>query len=176
MSEQIWILLWYSFQKFHCFCHLPFWNDKWFCLHSRFPPAKQQLNFVWRPSDVAPSLHIHYKRFITTTSNSVPVSRIGTLILIILVICISSLTSWWLVPAVPIESPIQSHAHYTPDTACTAFGINLQTYPGRLKRSQFWCRLRFYDASTWVRLHSSLCTTHDNLIDYLFLNAHNQHS
>ena len=35
-----------------------------------------------RLNDVAPSLHVHYKRFITTTSNSAPVSRIGTLILI----------------------------------------------------------------------------------------------
>ena len=26
----------------------------------------------------------------------------------------------------------------------------------------------FYDASTWVRLHSSLCTTLDSLFDYLF--------
>ena len=36
--------------------------------------------------------------------------------------------------------------------------------------------LIFYDASTWVRLHSSLCTTLDSLFDYLFLNTHHQHS
>jgi len=52
-----------------------------------------QLIFQHRQPNVVPSLHAHYKHFITTTNNSAPVLCIGTLILINLVICISPLTS-----------------------------------------------------------------------------------
>src|SRR5690606_27879419 len=47
------------------------------------PPASR-LSHRPRPDDVAPSLHSHYSRFITTTDHSVPAPRIGTICLVFL--------------------------------------------------------------------------------------------
>jgi len=51
------------------------------------------LNYKCRLPNAAPSLHIHYKRFLTTTNSSAPVLRLGTLTLINSVIWISPLIS-----------------------------------------------------------------------------------
>ena len=58
------------------------------CLHDgapRIADVAKQLQVVVdlrRAPDVAPSLHRHYSDFITTTSDSVPVPRIGTQVLV----------------------------------------------------------------------------------------------
>ena len=94
-----------------------------FCLftHSLLLPT---VGLWCRLPDAAPSLHVHYTHFLTTTNSSAPVSHNDTLILIISVICISLLTLRRPVPVVPAKSLIQRHACYTPDTIYAAFGIH----------------------------------------------------
>ena len=97
-------------------------------LYPMLPPQliRSVLHFIQRP-DATPSLHPHYRNFVTTTSCSAPVPCIGTLTLVALTTWISPFTSRHLVPAVPYKSPDQTHAIYTPDTAhpITRFPMSL---------------------------------------------------
>jgi hypothetical protein len=51
-----------------------------FVLYKQFLPFL--VGHLIRPDKLTPSLHLHYTDFITTTSCSAPVSRIGTLTLV----------------------------------------------------------------------------------------------
>ena len=86
-------------------------------LYSMLPPQliRSVLHSIQRP-DATPSLHSHYRNFITTTSCSAPVPCISNLTLVALTTWTSPLASRYLVPAVPCKSPDQTHAIYTPDT------------------------------------------------------------
>ena len=82
-----------------------------------------------RPPDVAPSLHRHYSDFITTTSDSVPVPRIGTQVLVgsPLERLPSHRDDWF--PQFHREAWDQAHATCTPDTAWAAFRATPRLLP-----------------------------------------------
>ena len=60
---------------------MPAWRGPMVVPSSASPPGEPSWRRT-RPPDVAPSLHRHDSDFITTTSDSVPVPRIGTQVLV----------------------------------------------------------------------------------------------
>src|SRR5690606_24113429 len=80
------------------------------------PPAAR-LSQQTKPDDVAPSLHGHYSRFITTTNHSAPAPRIGTLSLVVFATWLSPFTSKQQVPTFrskachTVTSPIHRMPH-----------------------------------------------------------------
>jgi hypothetical protein len=67
--------------------------------------------------DPPPSLHEHYTRFITTTGRSAPARRIATFGLTVGAACAFFACHRRTGSQVPYESPNESHAPSTPDTA-----------------------------------------------------------
>jgi len=105
--------------------------------------------------DLLPSLRGHYTRFNTTTEQSAPDRCIGTF----------GLTGSPLAPF-PFTSPtrfsssvqepgLESRPLYTGHHMDSNAGI-LHADPGAVVQPRFWCRLRRFDASSRVRLRSSL--------------------
>ena len=96
------------------FIRPPSFSHCWLCF------IQELLSFPIDPqtkrNDPAPSLHSHYRNFVTTTSWPAPVLRIGTLTLMVSATWISSLTSERQVPAFPYKSLDQIHVTSTPDT------------------------------------------------------------
>ncbi len=74
-----------------------------------------------RLNNAAPSVQLHYRTFIPTTSCSAPVLRIGTQVLADFAACDRSLGIGTTGSHVPYESLVELRAAYTPDAARAVF-------------------------------------------------------
>ena len=107
-----------------------------------------------RPPDVAPSLHRHYSDFITTTSDSVSVPRIGTQVLVgsPLKRLPSHRDDWF--PQFHREAWTRlTHLHA--GHRLGSLQGNPQTSPDGLTLHRFRCHVLVHDESTVVHLRSS---------------------
>ena len=107
-----------------------------------------------RPPDVAPSLHRNYSDFITTTSDSVPVPRIGTQVLVgsPLERLPSHRDDWF--PQF-IEKPGPGSRHLHAGHRLGSLQGNPQTSPDGLTLHRFRCHVLVHDESTVVHWRSS---------------------
>ena len=94
--------------------NLLFGNTKWFRLIHQIPPWLKVDPWV-KQDNVTPSLQLHYRAFITTTSDSAPVLRIGTLPLMGASHLRFSLHIGATGSHVPHRSLDQARATFTPD-------------------------------------------------------------
>ena len=76
-----------------------------------------------RLNNAAPSVQLHYRAFIPNTSCSVPVLRIGTLILAVLAACDFSLGIGTTGSHVPYKSQVELRAVYMPDATRAGFRL-----------------------------------------------------
>src|SRR5258705_11181720 len=74
-----------------------------------------------RLNNAAPSVQLHYRAFVPNTSCSVPVLRIGTLVLAVLAACDFSLGIGATGSHVPYKSLVELRAAYMPDATRAAF-------------------------------------------------------
>ena len=95
-------------------CRLP--------LNRRAPPGSTGWPKV-NGDGLPPSLQPHYRAFNTTTRQSAPVLRIGTLILVVVATCDPSLNIGTTGSHVPYKSLVQLRAACMPDAARAAFRI-----------------------------------------------------
>ena len=119
-----------------CLCPSPKWRDlKRFRLMKAVPPTLWLTVFIQldRPS---PSLHSHYRSFITTTGESAPVPCMGTL------------TGWHchlsFSPchqddrfSCSIPKPVLSSCHLHADCHFVRFPVHVETHPGNTLGSRF---------------------------------------
>src|SRR5450756_1034233 len=82
-----------------------------------------------RLNNAAPSVQLHYRAFVPTTSCSAPVLRIGTLVLTVLAACDFFLCIGATGSHVPYQSPVELRAASMPDAAWAVSGIP-QAGPG----------------------------------------------
>ena len=107
-----------------------------------------------RPPDVAPSLHRHYSAFITTTSDSVPVPRIGTQVLVgrhlngFLRIETTGSRS-------AIEKPGPGSRHLHAGHRLGSLQGTPQTSPDGITLHRFRCHVLVHDESPVVHLRSA---------------------
>ena len=103
-------------------------QENGFALSTGFLPSpvdpRAELN------NAAPSLQLHYRAFITTTSCPAPVPRIGTLILMGATHLDFSLRIGATGSHVPYKSPVQSHAAFMPDAVWAAIRTPPRLVPG----------------------------------------------
>ena len=76
-----------------------------------------------RQNNAAPSVQLHYRAFIPNTSCSVPVLRIGTLVLAVLAACDFSLCIGATGSHVPYKSLVELRAAYMPDATRADFRL-----------------------------------------------------
>ena len=81
-------------------------------------------------NNAAPSLQLHYRAFITTTSCPAPVPRIGTPILAGASHLDRSLRIGATGSHVPCKSPVQSHAAFMPDAVWAEIRTPPRLIPG----------------------------------------------
>ena len=93
-----------------------------------------------RLNNAAPSVQLHYRAFIPTTSHSAPVLRIGTLVLAVVAACDFSLYHRGTGSHVPYKSLVELRAAYMPDAAWAVSGIP-QADPEGMVTPRFWHRL-----------------------------------
>ena len=128
-----------------------------------------------RLNNAVPSVQLHYKAFRPTTNRSVPVPRIGTLVLSVSANWIFSLCIGATGSHVPYESLMRTRAVYMPDAAragsghppnlSQGFGVPLvSTSPDR------------FDTSATVRLRSPFRIAPAGISSRLFRNAHHHRS
>ena len=91
-----------------------------------------------RLNNAAPSVQLHYRAFVPTTSHSAPVLRIGTLVLAVLAACDFSLYIGG--SHVPYKSLVELRAASMPDAAWAVSGIS-QANPEGMATPRFWHRL-----------------------------------
>jgi hypothetical protein len=103
-------------------------QENGFALSTGFLPSpvdpRSELN------NAAPSLQLHYRAFITTTSCPAPVPRIGTPILAGASRLDRSLRIGATGSHVPHKSPVQSHAAFMPDAVWAAIRTPPRLVPG----------------------------------------------
>ena len=103
-------------------------QENGFALSTGFLPSpvdpRAELN------NAAPSLQLHYRAFITTTSCPAPVPRIGTLVLMRATHLDFSLRIGATGSHVPCKSPVQSHAAFMPDAVWAAIRTPPRLVPG----------------------------------------------
>ncbi len=142
-------------------------------LRSKVLPFR--LSFVLCTDDPAPSLQTHYRSFITTTSRSAPVPRIGTLASRGPPAHASPLPSGRQVPTFRTEAADQVHAASMPDAAWAVNGFLPDLSRVRKSDPGFDAIYKFSTCNqrfTHVRLPGPHLTD----LVRLFLNAHHKGS
>lgn len=125
----------------------------WLCFIQKLLPFP--VDFQTKRDDPNPLLYFHYRNFITTTSWSAPVFRIGTLILVVSATWISPVTSERQVPAFPYKSLNQVHVTFTPNTAHPVIRFPMNLSEEMRTAPHFDVNSGIYDASTVLQFHSS---------------------
>ena len=112
------------------FPDFPFGDVERLCLvHGLLPLPVGSVGLWPRLNNAAPSLQPHYRAFITTTGCSVPVLRIGTLILAVLAACDSLPLHRSTGSHVPYKSLVELRAAYMPDAARAVFRTSPELIP-----------------------------------------------
>ena len=123
--------------------------------------AKSRLN------NAIPSLQPHYRAFLTTTNRSVPVLRVGTLVLLDLANWISPFASERQVPTFHTKA----RCRLAPSICRTPLGqdqVIPRTCPRVSAFPRFRRRLTTFDISSTVRLRSPFCITPAGIMSRLF--------
>jgi hypothetical protein len=145
-------------------------NTKWFRLTIRVPPILWLTQNI-RPDNGTPLLRCHYSTFPATTVDSVPVLRIGTLILLVSPLGFVPYHQSDRFPS-SIQEPVSNSCHLYAGCHLDGKKVSSRLIPATLQPSGFDNFYPLFDTSSVVHSRSSLGYSPDPVLQDLFLNAH----